>query len=79
MESLVDTKPERRELIEALDVVFWDEAMSNHRECLEAVMMKFDNLKGKKRFHVDHGQYVRFDEMLHVCIHVFRQSFDNDA
>jgi hypothetical protein len=46
MESLVDTKPERRELIEALDVVFWDEAMSNHRECLEAVMLKFDNFKG---------------------------------
>jgi hypothetical protein len=46
MESNVDTKPERLQLITALDVIFWDEAMANHRECLEAVMNKFENLKG---------------------------------
>jgi hypothetical protein len=39
--------PERYALIKAADVIFWDEAMANHRECLEAVMREFDNFKGK--------------------------------
>ena len=46
MQCLAATKPQRHELIQAIDVIFWDEAMSNHRECLEAVMREFDNLKG---------------------------------
>ena len=40
-------KPERFALIQAADVIFWDEAMANHRECFEAVMKTFDNFKGK--------------------------------
>jgi len=40
------TKPQRFELIQAADVIFWDEAMANHRECLEAVLQTFDDFKG---------------------------------
>lgn len=40
------TKPQRFALIEAADVIFWDEAMANHRECLEAVLNAFDDFKG---------------------------------
>ena len=41
------TKPDRYALIKAADVIVWDEAMANHRECLEAVLKTFDNFKGK--------------------------------
>ena len=46
MESRVVTNPERFELISHADVIFWDEAMANHRECLEAVLAAFDDFKG---------------------------------
>ena len=38
MQSRLGSFPERLELIRESDVIFWDEAMSNHRECLEAVL-----------------------------------------
>ena len=47
MQCNAKTKPERYELIKAADVILWDEAMANHRECLEAVMHEFDNFRGK--------------------------------
>jgi hypothetical protein len=36
------------ELIQGADVIFWDEAMANHRECLEAVLAvpELDCFKG---------------------------------
>ena len=40
-------KPERLELIQNADAIIWDEALANHRECLEAVMREFDNFRGK--------------------------------
>ena len=40
-------KPDRYALIQAADVIVWDEAMANHRECLEAVLKTFDNFRGK--------------------------------
>jgi hypothetical protein len=46
MQSRVVTNPERFELISHADVIFWDEAMANHRECLEAVLAAFDDFKG---------------------------------
>ena len=47
MKCNASLNPDRYALIKSADVIFWDEAMANHRECLEAVMREFDNLKGK--------------------------------
>jgi len=78
MQCLAATKPQRYELIQAIDVIFWDEAMSNHRECLEAVMNEFDNLKGMRaatiRKHVTNFIILLFNSRLH-----YRQSSDFDA
>jgi len=40
MQSHLGSFPERLELIQAADVIFWDEAMAKHRECLEAVLAR---------------------------------------
>jgi hypothetical protein len=78
MQCLAATKPQRYELIQAIDVIFWDEAMSNHRECLEAVMNEFDNLKGMRaatiRKHITNFIILLFNSRLH-----YRQSSDFDA
>jgi hypothetical protein len=42
-----EKRPDRYALIEAADVIVWDEAMANHRECLEAVLKTFDNFQGQ--------------------------------
>ena len=48
MQSHLSSFPERLELIQGADVIFWDEAMANHRECLEAVLAvpELDCFKG---------------------------------